>query len=148
MKTIHDLKQLYEIDDSQWLEETIKLLKNQQFQDLDLENLIEELEELGRRDKSAVASLLEQIIRHLLLLQFWTSEQKNNAVHWQGEIYTFRVQLNRRLNTNLHNYLESELDSIYQDALGFVKIKTQNSVNFPSECPYTLYQLLDINWLS
>jgi hypothetical protein len=146
MKTIHDLKQLYEADDSQWLEETIKLLKNRQFQDLDLENLIEELEELGRRDKSAVASLLEQIIRHLLLLQYWISEQENNAVHWQGEIYTFRTQLNRRLNTNLRNYLESELDSIYQDALGFVKIKTQNSVNFPSECIYSLSELLDLEW--
>ncbi|RUS99679.1 hypothetical protein DSM107003_02630 [Trichormus variabilis SAG 1403-4b] len=97
MRTIHDLKQLYEVDDSQWLEETIKLLKNQQFQDLDLENLIEELEELGKRDKSGVASLLEQIIRHLLLFQFWTSEHENNGVHWQSEIYTFRVQLNRRL---------------------------------------------------
>ncbi|WP_416242421.1 DUF29 family protein [Anabaena cylindrica] len=58
MKSITDLKQLYEIDDSQWLEETIKLLKNHQFQELDLDNLIEELEDLGKRDKSAVASLL------------------------------------------------------------------------------------------
>lgn len=147
MKTIANLKQLYEIDDSQWLEETIKLLKNHQFQELDLENLIEELEDLGKRDKNAVASLLEQIIRHLLLLQYWTSESENNTVHWQGEIYTFRTQLNRRITTNLHNYLESELDSIYKDALGFVKIKTQNSVNFPSECPYSLNQLLDIDWL-
>ncbi len=146
MKTIHDLKQLYEADDSQWLEETIKLLKNRQFQNLDLENLIEELEELGRRDKSAVASLLDQIIRHLLLFQFWTSEHENNGVHWQSEIYTFRVQLNRRLNTNLRNYLESELDFIYQDALGFVKIKTQNSVNFPSESIYSLSELLDLEW--
>ena len=147
MKTITDLKQLYEIDDSQWLEETIKLLKDHQFQELDLENLIEELEDLGKRDKNAVVSLLEQIIRHLLLLQYWTSESENNTVHWQGEIYTFRTQLNRRITTNLRNYLESELDSIYKDALGFVKIKTQNSVNFPSECPYSLNQLLDIDWL-
>ncbi|WP_353932526.1 DUF29 domain-containing protein [Okeanomitos corallinicola TIOX110] len=146
MKTIHDLKQLYEVDDSQWLEETIKLLKNQQFRNLDLENLIEELEDFGRRDKSAVASLLEQVIRHLLLLKYWTIEQESNAVHWQGEIYTFRTQLNRRLNTNLRNYLESELDSIYKDALGFVKIKTQNSVVFPSVSPYFLQQLLDIQW--
>ena len=145
MKTIADLKQLYEIDDSQWLEETIKLLKDHQFQELDLENLIEELEDLGKRDKNAVASLLEQIIRHLLLLQYWTSESENNTVHWQGEIYTFRTQLNRRITTNLRNYLESELDSIYKDALGFVKIKTQNSVNFPSGCPYSLNQLLDID---
>lgn len=147
MKTIHDLKQLYEIDDSQWLEETIKLLKNQQFQKLDLDNLIEELEDLGKRDRNAVFSLLEQIIRHLLLLQYWTSEQENNAVHWQGEIYTFRTQLNRRINTTLRNYLESELDSIYKDALGFVKIKTKNSVNFPSKCPYSLEKLLDIAWV-
>jgi hypothetical protein len=147
MKTIADLKKLYEIDDSQWLEETIKLLKDHRFQELDLENLIEELEDLGKRDKNAVVSLLEQIIRHLLLLQYWTNESGNNTVHWQGEIYTFRTQLNRRITTNLRNYLESELDSIYKDALGFVKIKTQNSVNFPSECPYSLNQLLDIDWL-
>ncbi|MDM3854428.1 MAG: DUF29 family protein [Aphanizomenon gracile PMC649.10] len=37
------------------------------------------------------------------------------------------------------------MDSIYKDALGFVKIKTQNSVNFPSGCPYSLNQLLDID---
>lgn len=147
MKTITDLKQLYEIDDSQWLEEMIKLLKNRQFQSLDLENLIEELEDLGKRDKNTVFSLLEKIIRHLLLLQYWANEYENNSVHWQGEIYTFRTQLNRRINTTLRNYLKSELDAIYKDALGFVKIKTQNSVNFPSECPYSLEQLLDIHWL-
>jgi len=147
MKTVTDLKNLYEIDDDRWLEETIKLLKKQQFELLDLENLIEELEDLGKEKKNAVASLLEQIIRHLLLLQYWTIEFENNAVHWQGEIYTFRTQLKRRITSNLRNYLTSELNSIYKDALGFVKIKTQNSVSFPPECPYSIDQLLDIDWL-
>lgn len=141
-----DLKSLYELDDAEWLEETVKLIKNHQFEQLDVENLIEELEDLGREKKNAVASLLEQIIRHVLLLQYWTSETEYNTVHWKEEIYTFRVQLRRKITTNLRNYLELELDSIYQDALGFVKIKTQNSVNFPPECPYTLEQLLDIDW--
>ncbi|MDJ0732079.1 MAG: DUF29 domain-containing protein [Crocosphaera sp.] len=146
MLTITDLKQLYEIDDSQWLEETVKILKNRQFNDLDLDNLIEELEDLGREKKNAVAGLLEQVIRHLLLLQYWTEEQNYNSIHWQGEIYTFRVQLRRKLTTNLRNYLEAELNNIYQDALGFVKIKTQNKVQFPSGCPDTLEQLLDPEW--
>ncbi|SKB14449.1 conserved hypothetical protein [Planktothrix sp. PCC 11201] len=141
-----DLKSLYELDDAEWLEETVKLIKNHQFEQLDVENLIEELEDLGREKKNAVASLLEQIIRHLLLLQYWTSEAEYNAVHQKEEMYTFRVQLRRKITTNLRNYLELELDSIYQDALGFVKIKTQNSVNFPPECPYILEQLLDIDW--
>ena len=144
---VDDLKQLYELDDAQWLEETVNLLKKHQFQQLDLDNLIEELEDLGREKKNAVASLLEQIIRHLLLLQYWTKESEYNAVHWQEEIYNFRTQLGRKITTNLRNCLEKELNSIYQDALGFVKIKTVNSVVFPPDCPYSLEQLLDRSWL-
>jgi DNA-directed RNA polymerase subunit L len=144
---MNDLKQLYDIDDDEWLEQTINLLKNHQFQQLDLDNLIEELEDLGREKKNAVASLLEQIIRHLLLLQYWTTEAEYNTVHWQEEIYNFRIQLRRKITTNLRKYLEDELTSIYQDVLGFVKIKTTNSVTFPTECPYSLEQLLDRSWL-
>jgi hypothetical protein len=147
MIEVNELKQLYDIDDDEWLEQTINLLKNHQFQQLDLDNLIEELEDLGREKKNAVASLLEQIIRHLLLLQYWTTEAEYNTVHWQEEIYNFRIQLRRKITTNLRKYLEDELTSIYQDALGFVKIKTTNLVTFPTECPYSLEQLLDRSWL-
>ena len=144
---MNDLKQLYDIDDDEWLEQTINLLKNHQFQQLDLDNLIEELEDLGREKKNAVASLLDQIIRHLLLLQYWTTEAEYNTVHRQEEIYNFRTQLRRTITTNLRKYLKDELTSIYQDALGFVKIKTTNLVTFPTECPYSQEQLLDRSWL-
>ena len=147
MLGVHQLKQLYEIDDSQWLGETVSLLRNHQFSQLDLEHLIEELEDLGKEKKNAVASFLEQVIRHLLLLQYWTKEAEYNAVHWQEEIYNFRTQLKRKMTANLRNYLEEELNSIYQDALGFVKIKTVNTVIFPSQCPYSLEKLLDRSWL-
>ena len=106
MLGVHALKQLYEIDDSQWLGETISLLRNHQFQQLDLEHLIEELEDLGKEKKNAVASLLEQVIRHLLLLQYWTKETEYNTINWQEEIYNFRTQLKREMTTNLRNYLE------------------------------------------
>lgn len=147
MNSVSQLKNLYELDDSLWLEETIKLLKNLQFSDLDLDNLIEELADFGKEKKNAVASLLEQVIRHLLLLQYWSSQSEYNAIHWQGEIYTFRVQLRRKLTANLRSYLSEELNYIYQDALGFVKIKTQNTVSFPPQCPYSLEQLLNTEWL-
>ena len=63
-----NLKQLYEIDENLWLEKTIELLKQKQFNELDLENLIEELISLGKRDLAKAKSLLRQIIIHLLLL--------------------------------------------------------------------------------
>jgi Domain of unknown function DUF29 len=140
------LQQLYEIDDYEWLLETIELLKQGRFNELDLENLIEELEDLGNEKKNAVASLLEQIIRHLLLLQYWTEENERNGHHWQAEIVGFRNQLKRRLTGNLRNYLSQEMLDIYADALKYVQVKTKSQVNFPQECPYTLEQLLDVDY--
>ena len=57
-----DLQKLYEIDEHLWLEETIKLLKKNRLDLLDVENLIEELEELSRRDRQKAASLLRQVL--------------------------------------------------------------------------------------
>ncbi|MEH2353370.1 DUF29 domain-containing protein [Nostoc sp.] len=142
------LKELYEIDEHLWLEETIKLLKANHLEELDLENLIEELENLGRRDKAKVANLLEQIIIHFLLLQYWTLEAQYNSGHWKAEIRSFRNQLKRNLTTNLYQYLDNELSSIYDDALGYVIEKTEGKLdNLPQYCIYTLEQLLDINYL-
>jgi hypothetical protein len=141
MAVISNLKRLYEIDDSQWLEEIVELLKKRQFENLDLENLIEELTDLGSEKKNAVVSLLEQVIRHLLLLEYWTAEREPNQAHWESEIVNFRTQLRRRMTTNLRNHLINELRSIYQDALIYVRTKTRFKVNFPEVCPYSMDQL-------
>ncbi|MFO0150044.1 MAG: DUF29 domain-containing protein [Microcystis sp.] len=147
MTVILDLKTLYEIDDSLWLEETIELLKAKNFDALDLENLIEELEDLGNEKKFRVASFLQQIIRHCLLLQFWTSEREYNQAHWRSEIINFKDELNTYLTTNLRNYLEHNLATIYEKALRYLRQKTDNKVNFPDTCPYSLEELLAPNWL-
>jgi NTP pyrophosphatase (non-canonical NTP hydrolase) len=147
MTVIPDLKTLYEIDDSLWLEETIELLKAKNFEALDLDNLIEELEDLGNEKKFRVASFLQQIIRHALLLQFWISEREYNQAHWQAEIISFQYQLKRYLTTNLRQYLEQEFEQIYFESLRYVRQKNDNKVNFPDTCPYSLEELLDPNWL-
>ena len=142
MKIITDLKLLYESDESLWLEETIELLKQKQFNQLDIENLIEELINLGKRDLAKVKSLLRQIIIHLLLLQFWQVEYERNHRHWIGEVKTFRYDLNNHLTTNLRNKLEDDLDNIYHSAVDFVENKTDLTI-LPEKCPYSLDQLLD-----
>ncbi len=143
MRVISDVKSLYEIDDSLWLEETIKLLKAKQFEQLDLENLIEELEDLGSEKKRRVESLLEQVIRHFLLLQYWESQREFNQAHWEAEIVSFQTQLKRYLTTNLRNHLEQVLPDLYNDALKYCQKKTQGSVSFPPQCPYSLDSLLN-----
>jgi hypothetical protein len=146
-ETITDLKELYEIDDYLWIQETVKLLREKRFSELDLDNLIEELDDLGREKKHRVENLLKQVIIHLLLLQFWQKEYNYNANHWRGEIRTFRQDLELKLTTNLHNFLNLNLEKIYQKALRITKDKTGlNFSVFPKQCPYTLDQLLDEDW--
>lgn len=140
------LKELYEVDDSLWIEETVKLLQEKKFSELDLDNLIEELEDLGNEKKLAVKSLLQQTIIHLLLLNYWDREYERNHGHWLDEVYGFRYQLNDRLTINLTKYLEENLAKTYERALKRVNNKTNHSLNLPKECPYTLDQLLNEDW--
>jgi hypothetical protein len=137
------LSELYEQDPAQWLEVTVSLLRQNALVNVDWVHLIEELESLGKRDCNRVAHLLEQLIRHCLLLQYWQQERERNQNHWRAEIQGFRTQLRRHLTTTLKNYLEEELPQIYQDALGYVQEKTGHGVDFPLTCPYSLQQLLE-----
>ena len=146
-KTPTQLKKLYEIDDYLWLEETIKLLKTKDLDNLDLDNLIEELESLRRNELNKVRSLLRQIIIHILLLEYWQEEYDRNYRHWQGETIAFRDDLNNSLTTTLKNKLVQELDHIYNVAVKVVVQKTGLASNlFPDNCPYSLEQLFDDNW--
>lgn len=147
MIVIPNLQELHQVDDVAWLEKTVELLKNRQWECLDLENLIEELEDLGNEKRHAVESLLEQIIRHCLLIEFWDVERDNNLYHWRAEIIGFRTQLKRRITTNLYNHLIRNQEAIYQDALKYVQVKTAFQIEFPASCPYTMKQLLDIDWI-
>ncbi|MEQ9371275.1 DUF29 domain-containing protein [Coleofasciculus sp. F4-SAH-05] len=142
-----NLASLYDVEYDQWLARTISLLKDNRFNELDKEHLIEELEDLSRREKKTVERFLEQIIRHLLLWQYWTAEHDYNANHWQAEIMSFRTQINEDLTQNSRNYLQENQVNIYEKALNYVKQKTGYDVNFPENFPYTLYQLLEMNWL-
>ncbi len=145
LKTSHSLQELYEIDDYLWIQETVKLLKAKKFTELDLENLIEELDDLGREKHHKIESFLEQVIRHLLLLEYWDNEYDRNYRHWRSEIVNFRTQLNKRMTTNFKNYLQENLPEIYQQAHRYVKEKSGLN-SFPQDCLYTLEQLLNEDW--
>ncbi|MBD2677892.1 MULTISPECIES: DUF29 domain-containing protein [Nostoc] len=144
--TIRLTPELYKSNYLQWLEETIKCLKTRQLEKVDYENLIEELEDLAKNEKRRVRSLLEQIIRHLLLYQYWDVEKPRNANHRVAEIIGFRNQINEDLTANLRNHLEENFSIIYSNALDYLKAKTKLT-NLPELCPYSLEQSLDKDWL-
>ena len=143
----NQLQDLYQTDDYLWIKETIELLKIKDFNNLDIESLIEELEGLVRSEFNKVRNLSRQIIIHLLLLEYWEQEYEQNYRHWQAEIITFRDDLSHELTTTLKNKLIPELDSIYKVAVSFVSQKTGLSQSiFPAICSYSFEQLLEDNW--
>lgn len=144
------LPTLYDQDYYLWLQETIAQLGSKQFSRLDRENLIEELESMGRSDKRAIKSLLTRLIEHLLKLAYWTSERSYNQSGWKGEIRTFREQIKDLLqdSPSLNPYVEAIFKDCYQNARSVIIDVTALPADvFPVADFASLEQILDEDWL-
>ena len=122
-----------------WLEEQVEILRQGKYADLDVENLIEELLALGRAEKSAVKSLVYQILLHLLLIDYWKEESEYYRNHWLSEVNAFQLQLEDKLTTNLSRFAEENLLTLYEKAKkNAVRKSNLKGDRFPELCPYTL----------
>jgi len=143
-------KNLYDTDYHLWVMETVKQLQNEEFDALDLQNLIEEVSDLSRRDRKKLKSLLRNLLEHLLKLKYWDSEKKNNQGHWQGEISNFRKQIRDELedSPSLKSYLQEIFNDCYQDAREVASKRSQMPLNiFPKVAIADFGKVLDENWL-
>lgn len=80
---------LYEQDILLWVEDTVAKLKARDFENLDLENLIEEVESLGISQKKELISRLIVILEHLLKRLYVNSPYDFNG--WQRTIRTHLI---------------------------------------------------------
>ena len=147
--TSKELINLYESDYSLWVLKTVKQLEDRDFQSLDLENLIEEVGDLSRRDQKKLKNLLRRLFEHILKLKYWESEIQRNEDHWRGEIFNFRKQIQDELDDSpsLRVYLQQILNKCYQDARKSTSIMTRLPLDiFPEDAIASLEQILDEDW--
>ena len=129
-----------------WLLEQAQLLRDRDFQHLDIDNLVEEIEALVRGEKSSVEQFAYLIMLHLLLIEYWYEQSEWNRDNWEAEITGFRLQLNNKLTTNLRNHLAQRLDFLYGKAYQAAVKKTKSSINgdrFPQERKYSLEDIIN-----
>jgi hypothetical protein len=141
---------LYETDYNLWVLETVVKLKNKDLDNLDWENLIEEVEDLSRRDKKKLKSLLRLLFEHLLKLSYWKSEEQNNRNHWEAEIINFRQLIEDELadSPSLKVYLQEIWQECYQYGRKIAAKRSQLPLStFPEEPIATLEQILNEDWL-
>lgn len=134
---------LYKQDFPLWLDVTLEQLQAQDLDNIDWPNLIEEIAALGREQRHKVESYLIQLLKHLLLYQYWQSEKRYCAKGWMDEIDGFRVQLEILLrSTTLYNFALTILDKAYDRARRSAQRKSELT-SLPPRCPYSINQILD-----
>lgn len=142
-----DSQTLYEVDYLQWLETTVEKLRSQEYSTVDWGNLIEEIEDIGRSERRTLERNLIVIILYLLK---WHFQPDNRSGSWEGSIIEHRHRVKKLLNESpsLKPYLESIFVESYIEAVKQAKAETRQPLNtFPIECPYTLANVIDDEFL-
>ena len=140
-------EQLYEQDFWLWTQAMVKVLKSGNLSQLDLENLAEEVESLGRSDRRELQSRLTVLLMHLLKWQF-QSDMRSRS--WRGTLAEQRIRIIKLLkeSPSLRSFFEASVDECYDDA----KVKASEEtglmmVTFPVLCPYAMEDILSIEFL-
>ena len=141
------LPALYEQDFVLWAEETARLLRAGAFDDLDIENLAEEIESIGRKDRRELRSRLKVLLSHLLK---WRIQPDQRSGSWRSTMAIQRSDIDQLLeeSPSLRSRLKDIVANTYQSVRETAAYETGYPVtDFPTVCPFSMEQLLDESYL-
>ena len=141
MSTLPNEK-LYDRDFYGWTLEQAALLRSGQFSIADIENIIEEIESMGRSETSQLVNRLAVLLQHLLKWQFQSRLQSSS---WRYTIEDQRRRITKhiRKNPSLKSELQEAINDAYGDAIFDAERETGiHRKNFPQVCPYTFTQMM------
>ncbi|NEQ19193.1 MAG: DUF29 domain-containing protein [Microcoleus sp. SIO2G3] len=134
---------LYETDFYAWTLEQSKLLKEGDLKHLDVINLVEEIESLGKQQRQELRNRLGILIGHLLK---WNYQPQKRSKSWRATIREQRREILQLLkeNPSLKPYLAEAIGHAHESGLDLVVKETLlDYSDLPENCPYTPEQLLD-----
>jgi hypothetical protein len=134
---------LYDTDIVAWASEQAQLLRSRQWSALDIENLAEEIEDVGRSEKRALGSRMGVLIGHLLK---WKFQPEKRSKSWSATIDVQRARVTDRLQQtpSLKYSLSDEmwLQHAWNDGLSLAIAET-GLHDFPRLPIWTVDQLRD-----
>jgi hypothetical protein len=143
----YDNLTLYETDYLQWIETIVEKLRTQNYANIDWENLIEEIEDMGRSERRSIESNLIVVILHLLK---WQYQPECRSGSWESSIIEHRRRIKKALkeSPSLKPYLAHILAESYGEAVKQAKAETRLPLEtFPPQCPYELILVIDDEFL-
>ncbi len=137
---------LYETDFYAWTQEQATLLRDQQWSQIDLQNLIEEIQSLGKQQRQELRNRLSVLIGHLLK---WHYQSGRRSRSWLATLRIQRLDIAELLedNPSLKPYLEEALRKAYLKGVELAVGETDlPKRTFPVECPYSLSEIVDYDF--
>ncbi len=138
---------LHDRDFYTWTHQQADLLRDGRFNELDADNLIEELESMGARERRELSNRLAVLLAHLLKWQYQPERQGNS---WRRTIKIQRIDIKDLLadNPGLKSELEEIFAKSYQKARVLAADETRfDEASFPDESPFGLQEVLDVDYL-
>lgn len=138
---------LYDEDFFAWTEEQARILRGREFSDLDIENLAEEIEDMGKSIRRELRNRLAVLTMHLLK---WQYQPAHRSRSWSGTINEQRKQVADLLaeSPSLKPVLARDLVRIYKSAVNQAVGETGfRETTFPADCPFTPDQILAEDFL-
>jgi hypothetical protein len=135
IEVISPKKSLYEQDFLLWSEETASKLRAGDFENLDLENLIEEVESLGRSNRKELSSRLIRLLEHLLKRMY--VKLPENYRGWEDTIRHQRLEIQLLIDDSpsLKSIWSERFEQAWKSALKTVG-EDYPQVTFPDRFPY------------
>ena len=133
---------LYEKDYLAWTEQQAALLRAGRTDELDLGNLVEELDDMGRAEWRELENWLETLLAHMLKRDHQPEKRSRS---WDNTIDDQRRRLERLLkrSPSLRGHLADTLAEMYPYAVRKAVRETRmNAVSFPAQLPYSVEQVL------
>jgi len=134
---------LYETDFYGWIQEQSSLIRSGDTSLLDYENILEEIEAMGRAERRSLRSRLAVLLMHLLK---WQYQPTLRGKSWRATITHQRTAISSLLEDSpgLQNALQDRVDSAWKDALKDVVAETDLDKDiFPQVCPWSFDTFMD-----
>ncbi|TVQ06992.1 MAG: DUF29 domain-containing protein [Leptolyngbya sp. DLM2.Bin27] len=138
---------VYSTDFSDWTRQTAQLLREHRWHEIDLANLIDEVEDLGKSERRAIASQLTRLLLHLLK---WQYQPQRRPDSWLDSITDARTQIDLAIqdSPSLRSYPAEQLEDCYCRARRQAATQTKLDIStFPETCQYLLDLVLLDGWL-
>ena len=133
----------YEADYAAWLDHQVRLLKADRWSEVDKDNLIDEVESLGRSEFRSFVSAIEIVLIHMLK---WDFQPQRRTAGWIASIIEHRRRIEAELedSPSYAARCEEAVHRAYRTAPIAAARETRLPIStFPADCPYSWSEIVD-----